>query len=91
MIRHGGRISESLLRLREVIVSQQAALLERSKEQVMNKAGKHGSSDDGQEPSFAGSDPNKKRRGVSFSYLLSWIHRLTLYVACCTSWSMSFM
>lgn len=68
MMKHNNRIQDSLTRLRDVIQEQQAALLERSREQQLKAVNafvpEAGASEDNKD-GFAGSDP-KKRRGVRF-------------------------
>lgn len=69
MMKHGSRIQESLNRLRDVVVSQQAEMAELSREQVPKNAADNDSvmqDDIKGNTSFGGLD-TKKRRGVSCS------------------------
>lgn len=64
MMRQNARVHDSLSRLKEVVLTQQAALAERSKEQLLKAAMEHDAAgDDNKIGGFAGADP-KKRRGV---------------------------
>ena len=78
MIRQQSRVLDSMVRIREVIISQQQALAEQ-RNQDQNYKGSSEIDDDGisyqdkldGSGGFAGSDP-KKRRGVSRSSLPSF-------------------
>lgn len=69
-MQHANQIQDSLGRIREVLHAQQAALAERSREQMQKVANGYISEDgesqqgDGKGGGFAGQDP-KKRRAVS--------------------------
>jgi len=73
MIRCNGRIHESLSRLHEVIATQQAVIMERSKERQEKVAAVEPENTDvvgvkstgvRKASGFAGSDPKKPKRGV---------------------------
>jgi len=69
LVKQETRVTESLARIREVIINQQAALVEQAQDpryKAMNGYDHDGSNsyhDDAKGGGFAGSDP-KKRRGV---------------------------
>jgi len=84
------RMHESFIRIRDVVVSQQAALAEQAQEQRFKGVNGFNSEDpngygDDSKGGFAGSD-SKKRRGVSHLFSLRVTKMLTGLLASCPTW-----
>lgn len=94
MMRQSARVHESLSRLQEVVLTQQAALAERAKEQqhkaAMELDAEHQAAmDDSKNGGFAGADP-KKRRGVS-NFDPYYLNISNLLTESCCSRTLPFM